>query len=217
MSMDDNPSENNIAQKTSNPKLNPKKLNTPTVRRRLRKLVEDEFVKYLGRGKQRSRKYALKLKGLFYLLSYEKELTDTEIMKIAGATIKALPMGQNKKTLLRTFIMDIGKETVDIINEVKHRINFDFFDENYVSDVFFNSLFEHCLKLVVDVRKSSKRRRHSTRRAERDVKALKSNPLLNKGLTLFLEGNVEYFRKQKQKTEEQYRFSKEMWERWKEI
>jgi len=217
MSIDDNASENYIAKKTSNPNLNPKQLSTPTVRRRLPNLVKDGFVKYLGRGKQRSQKYALKLKGLFYLLSYEKELTDTEIMNIVGATISALPMGEKKKALLRVFIMEIAEETVYIVNEVKHRINFDFFDENYVSDVFFNSLFEHCLKLVVDVRKPSKRRRSSTRRAERDVKALKSNPLLNKGLTLFLEGNVEYFRKQKQKTEEQYRFSKEMWERWKEI
>lgn len=203
IALGENPSENYIAKKTS-------KLSTPTVRRHLTNLVKNGYVKYLGRGKQRSRQYRLELKGLFYLLSYEK-LTDIEIMNTTKATINALPVKRKRRSLLRMFATQIAKETVDIVNEVKHKINFDFFDENYVSEVFFNSLFEHLLKIAIDIKNSNKMKDQD---AHVDMKALKSNALLNEGLTLFLEGNLEYYRKEKQNAENRYQFCRKMWMRW---
>jgi len=220
IAIDENPSEHHIAKKTYNSKLKPKELSTPTVRRRLPNLVKKGFVKYLGRGKQRSQKHRLELKGLFYLLSYEKGLTDFEIMNVAKATIDGLPIKRKKKSLLKMVVPErVAKETVDIVDEVKHKINFDFFDENYVSEMFFDTLFVHCMKIAADIATNSEKTQHTHGQDEAKgvLRALQSNPWLYKGVALTLKTSLEYYREQKRKTAIQYRECKKMWKTWNRI
>jgi len=216
MAIDENPSENYIAKKTFNSSLKPKQFPTATVRRRLPNLVENGFVKHLGRGKQRSQKHRLELKGLFYLLSYEKGLTDTEIMNVAKATINGLPIKRKKKSLLKMVVPErVAKETADIVDEVKHKINFDFFDEDYVSEMFFDTLFVHCMKIAVDIANSEKTQHtHGQNEARGALKALQSNPWLYKGITLTLKTSLEYYREEKRKATAQYRECKKIWKIW---
>lgn len=219
IAIDENPSENYIAKKTSNPSLKPKQLSTPTVRRRLPNLVENGYVKYLGKGKQRSQKHRLELKGLFYLLIYEKELTDNEIMNVAKATIYGLPIQRKKKALLKMVVPErVARETVDIVDKLKQKINFDFFDEDYVSEMVFDTLFEHCMRIAVDIANSEKTQ-HTRGQigAKRALEALQSNPSLNKAITLTLKTSLEYYREEKRKTTAQYRECKKMWNFWNKI
>jgi len=186
MAPDENPSENNISVKTEKPRVS-----TPTVRRRIQPLMKEGYVAYLGKGKQRAQKYRLEGKGLFYLLLYTEKLTDEETRKITRWIINEF---STKRRIGSIFPLNLAEgfaaSASECLQEMRRKINLDFFDGEYASELFMDTVFENSQKAISNP-ESLKKESQAT------YKALRRDPLLKDFLNGFFETMCERARRNK--------------------
>lgn len=186
MGPDENPSENNIAEKTEG------RIPTPTVRRHIQPLKQAGYVAYLGRGTQNSQKYRLEKKGLFYLLLYTEKLTDEETIIITKYIINEFSTKRRIASNFSPILADrFATSASECLQEMRKKINLDFYDDEYASEVFMDTVFEHSLRFESPPESFSKKESQAT------FKALRRDPLLRDFLNWYFETMFEHARRNK--------------------